>query len=422
LPPISYAQLLRQNRDFRLLWCGQIVSQLGDWFSLITLQSLLLHLTGTARSLSFLLIAQMLPLFLLSPVAGVVVDRRPRRQVMVAADLARVGFALGFLLIRDRQSAWLAYVFMAALSTATAFFEPARQAVLPSVTRRDELVTANALSAITWSVLLTSGALVGGIVTQFLGREVAFALNGVSFLGSALLIRRIRAPLAVGSRGSGGLGELAAGVRYVAAHRELLAFLSIKGTWGLTYGSQVLTVLFGQRLFILGPAKGPLSISLLTAVGGIGTALGPVVARRITGSDSRRMLAVIPAAFLTAGCFYLMLGRSWSLASAGAALFGVRFGGSALWVFSTVLLQRTTEDRFLGRVFAAEGALTTLSMSLSGFAMGMAIDHGASPFTAAAALGVLSLGAGGLWVLGWRRLTLRSSAHPECTAASHPRD
>ncbi len=404
MPSISYTQLLRQNRDFRLLWCGQVVSQLGDWFSLITLQSMLLRLTGSALSLSALLVAQMLPLFLLSPVAGVVVDRWPRKWVMVSADVARVLFAFGFLLVRDRPTAWLAYLFMALLSSATVFFEPARQAVLPGVTRPEELVTAYALSAVTWSVLLTTGALAGGLVTQYLGRNTAFVLNGLSFLGSALLIRQIHEPRVAPHRSEGGFGDLVAGFRYVFRRCDLVALLTVKAAWGLTYASQVLTTLFGQRIFVLGPGKGPLSISLLTAVGGVGTALGPVLARRITRSELRRMYGAIPVSFLVAGLFYLVLARSWSLPSAAVALFGCRIGGSTLWVFSTVLLQRRTDPRFLGRVFAAEGALWPLSMALSGFVMGLAIDRGATAFSGAAALGAVSLSLGTLWCLGWSRL------------------
>lgn len=401
---VSYAQLLRQNREFRLLWMGQIVSQLGDWFSLITLHSLLLALTHQASSLAWLMLAQMLPLFLLGPVAGVVVDRLSRKQVMIAADLVRMVFAFGFLLVRDRESAWLAYLFMAGLSSATAFFEPARQAVLPAVTRSDELVTANALSAVTWSTLLTSGSLLGGIITQFLGREAAFVLNALSFLGSAAILREMRVAHDRAASAHGGFGDLIAGFRYVAHRWELLALLSVKAAWGLTFGSQVLTTVFGQQLFPLGPGKGPLSISLLMAVGGVGTALGPVIARRVTGSEGRRMVAALPVGFLLAGLAYLALGRSWSLASAGAALFLCRIGGSTLWVFSTILLQQRTENRFLGRVFAAEGALCTLTMALSGYTVGVALDRGASAFDAAMALGFIALAPGVAWGLGvWRR-------------------
>jgi hypothetical protein len=402
LQTISYGQLLRQNRDFRLLWGGQVVSQLGDWFNLITLQSLLLTLTGSASSLAALMVAQMLPLFLMSPVAGVVVDRLPRKQVMIASDLGRAGIALGFLLVRDRQTAWLAYGFYALLSSLTVFFEPARQAVIPAITRPEELVTANALGAVTWSVLLTSGALVGGVVTQYFGRDVAFVLNSVSFIGSALFIRGVHVTHVPAGHYAGGFGDLAAGFKYVAERRDLVALLSVKAVWGLTGGSQVLLALFGQRLFPLGPGKGPLSISLLTAMSGIGTALGPVIGRRLTGSDRQRMYGAIAAGYLVGGAFFVALAHSRSLASAGAALFVGRMGGSLLWVFSTVLLQQSAADRFRGRVFAAEGALCTLTMALSGFAVGAAVDHGVSAFTVAAVLGAISLIAGVAWCVGLR--------------------
>ena len=81
-------------------------------------------------------------------------------------------------------------------------------------------------------------------------------------------------------------------------------------------------------------------------------------------------------------------------------MFVCRMGGSLLWVFSTVLLQRTAADRFRGRVFAAEGALFTLTMAASGFAVGAAVDHGASAFTVATALGAISLTAGVAWCVG----------------------
>src|SRR5687767_10771953 len=125
----SYSQLLRQNRNFRLLWGGQIVSQLGDWFSTITVQALLLSYTGSATSLAWFMVASLLPSFLLAPMAGVVVDRLPRRTVMIAADVARAVIALGLLLARDASTAWIAYACVAGMSAFSALFEPARTAI-----------------------------------------------------------------------------------------------------------------------------------------------------------------------------------------------------------------------------------------------------------------------------------------------------
>jgi hypothetical protein len=156
-----------------------------------------------------------------------------------------------------------------------------------------------------------------------------------------------------------------------------------------------------------------LSISLLTAASGVGTALGPVIGRRIAGSELGRMYWALAAGYLVGGVFFVALGHSWSLASAGAALFAARMGGSLLWVFSTVLLQRTAEDRFRGRVFAAEGALVTLTMAGSGFAVGAIVDHGVSAFTVARALGFISLATGAGWIAGLLRRRPEKAAAPE---------
>jgi MFS family permease len=82
-------RLIARNRNFRLLWLGQVVSQLGDWFSSVALYALLYELTGSATAVAGIMVVQMLPLALVSPSAGVVVDRFDRRRIMIAADVLR---------------------------------------------------------------------------------------------------------------------------------------------------------------------------------------------------------------------------------------------------------------------------------------------------------------------------------------------
>ncbi|HZB47067.1 MAG TPA: MFS transporter, partial [Pyrinomonadaceae bacterium] len=97
---MTYRQLLAGNADFRRLWSGQVVSEIGDWLNNIAVLALALELAGAGRegrAIAIYAIARHLPLFLFGPVAGVVVDRADRRRVMIAADLARALLALGFL-------------------------------------------------------------------------------------------------------------------------------------------------------------------------------------------------------------------------------------------------------------------------------------------------------------------------------------
>lgn len=374
---VTYSQLVRGNRDFRYFWGGQIVSQLGDWFSAITVQALLLQYTGSVTALAGFQIAAMLPGFLLGPLAGVVVDRFSRKQVMIAADLVRAVVALGLLAMRGPETVWIGYVCVAGLSTFAAFFEPARVATLPNITSGEELITANTLSSVTWSVLLTSGALLGGLVGRFFGTDTAFVLNAVSFIGSALLIARIRIPHERHTSHTSGWGELLAGFRYVGARPEIRGALTAKFGWGIAGGLQVLLPVYGARVFPLPhDPGGQLGISLLFAAGGLGTALGPVLARRFTGRDLPRLRWAIALSFLLGGFYILGVAAAPSLGLVALFLCLSRMHGAIVWVFSTVLLQVLTEDRYRGRVFAAEMSLFTGTMMLSGLGTARALDLG----------------------------------------------
>src|SRR5437899_12859578 len=95
-----YIRILRGNRNFRLLFVGQTISQLGDWFNSVAVYALLLDLTGSATAVAWMLIVQFLPMACVGPLAGVVVDRIDRRRLMIAADLVAGCVLLGLLVVR----------------------------------------------------------------------------------------------------------------------------------------------------------------------------------------------------------------------------------------------------------------------------------------------------------------------------------
>src|SRR5881394_1524368 len=108
-----YLQLLRTNRNFRLLFIGQTISQLGDWFNAVAVYALLLDLTGSATAVAWMMIVQFLPIAIVGPLAGVAVDRVNRRRLMIIADVVRGVLILGLLLVRTADQVWIAYAVMA---------------------------------------------------------------------------------------------------------------------------------------------------------------------------------------------------------------------------------------------------------------------------------------------------------------------
>lgn len=196
---MTYRQLLRGNANFRHLWSGQVVSEIGDWLNNIAVLALALELAGTARegrAIAVYAIARHLPLFLFGPIAGVVVDRTDRRRVMIAADVARAVLAAGFLLAQKFSSLPAIYTVGASLFAVSAFFNAAKRATIPViVTETDELLGANSLSASTTAATIAVGSALGGLVATFISRDLVFVLNAATFLVSALMISRIRLPV-----------------------------------------------------------------------------------------------------------------------------------------------------------------------------------------------------------------------------------
>jgi MFS family permease len=400
-----YLSLLRRNRNFRLLYIGQTISQLGDWFNTVAVYALLLDLTGSATAVAWMLIVQMLPIALVGPLAGVVVDRLNRRRIMMAADLLRGCVILGLLLVRRADQVWIAYVVTALAVTAQAFFEPARTATIPNVTSADELLPANALSSATWSAMLAIGASVGGLVTAAFGRNVAFAVNAASFFVSCVFIASTRydstPPVRARLKGWAaltGASDLADGVRYIRASSHVAALMFVKAGWGLAGGILLLLTIFGQRVFPVGGSAAA-GIGVLYGARGIGAALGPILLRFILGQKPSALRRAIGPAYFVIGVFYAALSGAPGLFTAAACVLLAHFGGSILWVFSTVLLQMEVPDAFRGRVFAAELALVTLTSSASSYLTGHALDGGASPRSVSLWLGALFFIPGILWLL-----------------------
>jgi hypothetical protein len=411
----SYTRLLRGNRNFRRLWLAQIVSEIGDWFYTLSIYTLLLQLTGHASSVALALVLQVLPQTFVGPTAGVVNDRLKRKHVMIAADLVRFVVVLSMLFVRSRSMVWLIYPLLVAETTMTAFFEPARSAVIPNISLESEVLVANTLSSATWSVNLLIGASIGGVVAAFFGRDTVFILNALSFLTSAVLISGMRfaephaeaaAPLR--PRDLVDFSPVLEGIRYIRNHRTLLPAVFAKAGELMVGPSWVIFTVMGAREFAvhgrgIDAAGGAmLGMSILLGGRGLGALVGPLVSARWAGESDHRLRLGILFGYLTIVLGYGVLGASRSVWMAALCAMLAHMGGSTVWVFSTTLLQLNTEDRFRGRVFAADLGLGSLTFAVTAYLAGLFLDLGISVRTVATGTGLLMLVPAAIlaWALG----------------------
>jgi len=408
----SYLGLLRGNRNFRRLWMAQIVSELGDWFYTLSIYTLLLQLTGRASSVALALVLQVLPQTFIGPVAGVVNDRLRRKHVMIAADLVRFAVVLAMLLVRSRSMVWMVYPLLLAETLMAAFFEPARNAVIPNIAAKGEILIANTLSSATWSVNLLIGASVGGVVAAFFGRDAVFILNALSFLASAALIGGMRfaephaesaAPLR--PRDLVDYSPILEGIRYVRRHRTLLPAVFAKAGELMIGPSWVIFTVMGAHEFALhwhnmDAARGSmLGMSILLGGRGLGALVGPVLGARWAGRSDRRLQLGILFGYLIIGVGYATLGSCRTVWTAAACAILAHAGGSTVWVFSTTLLQLHTDDRFRGRVFSADLGFAMLTIAAGAFLCGRLLDAGVTARTVATWTGFVMLIPATLWAI-----------------------
>lgn len=383
----EYIDLLRKNANYRNLWLGSVISQLGDWFNLIASAELITSLTDSGVAVSSLFLARFLPLFLFSPFAGVLADRYSRRAIMIITDILRAATVAAFLLIKTPDQLWMLYTLTILQFVLSALFTPARSAVLSNVVPKDKLVSANALDALTWSTMLALGAFLGGVVAALFGARVAFIADAGTFLLSAFFISRIviMIPRERVKSEHSGFFDFIDGFRYLWRDPFILGIALAKAGGSLVWGAiNVLEINFANEVFpldrtVLGQSlnisdNGTATLGIIYMVSGIGTGLGPIFMRRRLGDRLPRLMVGITIGFGLLAFGIGLLSVSQSLGVYLLATLIRTVGSGTIWVFSAAFLQMIVPDRFRGRVFAFEFAMLTLTQSISVFSAGYMLD------------------------------------------------
>src|SRR5712692_1752341 len=155
--------VLRQ-RNFALLWFGQLISLIGDWVLFIALPFYVYELTGSTLATGVMFIAQLLPRLLLGSVAGVFVDRWDRKRIMIIADVLRGFVLLLLLVVRSPEWLWAVYLVAFVQSAIGQFFIPAKSAIIPLLVGEQDLIEANSLNAVSDSLTRPIGPALGGVL------------------------------------------------------------------------------------------------------------------------------------------------------------------------------------------------------------------------------------------------------------------
>jgi len=375
--PSSPARLM--NRDFFLLWQGQLVSRLGDQAFLIAMMFWTKQATGSSSVMGLLMMLSMLPAALLSPVGGTVADRHSRYGIIVGADLVR-GMAVlalaGLMLYSPGETGWiLAALFVVAVTGGVvgSLFMPAITAAIPDLVPREKVAAANSVNQLSAQGAVFLGQALGGVLFRLLGAPLLFLIDGVSYLLSALSEAFIRIPQKLPEKSRGLKTALATyaretgdGLAWVWRRRGMRTFLLSAATLNF----------FATPLFVLLPfyvtdtlGRGAEWYGFLLAALGVGSATGYVVAGSLQpGGRARVGIGIAALAGTGAG-----IGVTGFIASSGLALvlffaIGVLTGMINILVLTLFQISTPGEmrGRVMGLVMAMSSAAMPLGMALSG--------------------------------------------------------
>lgn len=347
IPEPSTSPLGRALRSgpFRRFFAARTVSQWGDTFNSVAIVILVYRLTGSGLRVGATVAFEILPVLLFGLVAGAVVDRLPRRRILVAADLGRAGIA-GLLAVYSHN---LPVVYAAAfgLSAFGVFFAPAAASVVPALVAGDAVVGAN--SAV-WSAAVVSqialAPAAGGLVAAA-GAAPAFTINAVSFLASAALLVRLKLPTRPVGPPTRRLAELTEGLKAVRASRFLATLAGVQALAALSAGAtSALLVVLAERHLHVGAGH----FGLLIAAIGVGAGFGPLLFQRVVHDIRRPGWLFGPYLLRGAVDVTLATTTSFAVAAGSLAVYGV--GTSTGNVVYNTVLQTGLPDRIRGRVFA----------------------------------------------------------------------
>jgi MFS family permease len=407
-------------RNFRLFFTGQLISQIGNWLTLIAQTLLVLKLTNSGIALGLLAAAQFGPVLILGAFAGLVADRSDKRKLLlIVQTFAMVqSFALATLAFQDRPPVWMIYVIAGFGGLATAFDNPARRSFVVEMVPEDQITNAVSLNSALMTGSRIIGPALGGLLVATVGFGWAFLLDGVSYLAVLAGLHMIDPskvrPAPVTPRGK---GQVRAGFAYAWSIAELrvpLIMMTVIGT--LAFNFQTVLPLFAVR-----DLNGKeITFSLLMSVVSVGSLVGALRSARRTNISVHTVS--LAAAGFGASMLALAIAPNQPVAFAVGVVMG--FTSISFMTASTAIVQLRADPMMRGRILALQAMVFLGSTPIGGPILGAICERFGARY--GLAVGALAtLGAAGYGLLVVRRdraLPITDDVLTEALAGADPGD
>jgi MFS family permease len=341
------------NSNFRKLWLGQLISQIGDGLAMMSMMLVASLVTnGSAIAVAGVTVSMALPILVIGLFAGVYVDRWDRKRIMVVSDLIRFALILTLVLVRDASLLWMFYLVAAIQSSVGIFFDPAKNAIMPTILEGDLLMTANALSQSTRLIANAVGMGLAAVIIGFSGSWLAFVIDAATFLVSAIMIIWMRfkhkPALTKQAARQKAVRQLGEGLHFIGTNKMLISVMFVYAVTMLGLGSVIVLVI----PFLTEDLKlAPEWISLVEAFEGIGMVIGSGVVAAFSQKLKARYFML--GGTIGMGFFVALAMTAHQLMSTIYIVLGVGICLTAAQASASTLVQKMVPDEKRGRVLGA---------------------------------------------------------------------
>lgn len=371
-------KVLVENKNFRYLWTGQLVSALGDRLTQMgILTFVMVSSADKGGKMALITFFSLLPFLLFGPLFGAIADRYSRKNLMIFADIMRAAFVLliPFIWVNTHSVSLTVFWFFL-LGSLTALFTPAKLSIITNITDKDILLEANSLIVSTGMVATLVGTLIAGAVIKIAGIRPAFYINSITYIISALFILRIIYPKpkheeeTLDNTYPSLFSDIKAGINYILRHRLMLRLILLSCIFSLVSSFAYIMILnYGATAL----KQKSLGMGALLSSAGLGMVLGSIIL--IKRKDKVKYDRALYLSFFIVGIFSLAFLIRPGFYHSLIILFCAGIGSAILTITLDTIFHRATPEELKGKIFAARGVVTNVVFLLSLLLVGALIKY-----------------------------------------------
>jgi MFS family permease len=349
----------------------QFISYFGTWFSQVAIFSMIVAFGADEITIALTAAMAMLPAVILAPVIGLIIDRIAFKKLMSVLLLVEISMTLGFIFINSLEYIWVLMILIFIRSAAASMLFSAEMALFPKLVSGEMLKNTNEIHSVIWSLCYALGMAVGGIVTYYVGFDLAFSIDALLYSIAVLLLIGLKISIEKVTHTESNFEMFKSGFNYLRSQKKILHLILLHAAIGLTSFDALITLLadfkYAEYIAV------PLAIGWMNATRALGLMTGPFFISKIISKENLHYFFILQGLAIILWSF---LEYNFYLALIGLFITGLFI--TTLWSYTYLLIQEETDTKFMGRVISYNDMFFMLSNVTTALFIGYASKWGIS--------------------------------------------